>query len=390
MLPRSSRTMLCALALAVCPGLAAADLPVAVGYLELHPERPPTLTNLDPAPEDEGLAGARVGLSDNATTGGFLGHAYSLAETVVFPGEDWLAAAEKALAATPILVVNAPADALLALADLPAAEGALILNAGAEDVALREAECRANVLHTVPSYDMRSDALAQLLFHKRWTDWVMIQGTDPRDEAFAAALHGSAAKFGATIRAEMHWKYDSDMRRNAPQEVPLLTQDFPSHHVVVVVDEIDDFGSYILMNTWEPRPVVGSAGASPRAWSPKVEAFGAAQLQLRFERAADRKMRPIDYAAWAAVRAVGEAVTRTGSADPAEVRAFLLSDAFELAGFKGVPLSFRDWNGQLRQPMPVAHEAALVAMTPMDGFLHPTSTLDTLGTDRPESVCAAF
>jgi ABC transporter substrate binding protein (PQQ-dependent alcohol dehydrogenase system) len=385
-----SRTAIAALALAICPAMALADLTARIGYLELVPERPPTLSNLDLLPEDEGLAGARVGLSDNATTGGFLGHEYVLTETVVDDLAEWLAAAEAALAETPLLVVNAPAEALLALADLPAAEGALLFNASAEDTALREAECRANVLHTMPSYDMRSDALAQLMLLKRWTDWVMIRGVDPRDEAFAEALHRSATKFGATIRAELHWKYDSDMRRNAAQEVPVLTQAFPEHHVVVVVDEIDDYGQYILMNTWEPRPVVGSAGASPRAWSDRVEAFGAAQLQNRFERASDRRMRPVDYAAWAAVRAVGEAVTRTGSADPRTIRGFLLSDGFELAGFKGVPLSFRDWNGQLRQPMPIAHEAALVAMTPVDGFLHPTSTLDTLGTDRPETACSAF
>jgi hypothetical protein len=184
-----------AVVVALCPGIAAADLTVPIGYLELHAERPPTLSNLDPLPEDEGLAGARVGLSDNATTGGFLGHEYVLTETVVPPGEDWLAAAADALAVTPILVVNAPAEALLALADLPEAEGALVFNAGAEDVALREGDCRANVLHTIPSYDMRSDALAQFMLHKRWTDWAMIRGTDPRDEAFAAAL----APFGKVL-----------------------------------------------------------------------------------------------------------------------------------------------------------------------------------------------
>lgn len=377
-------------ALGFLAGPAWADLEITITYLEQAVDRPPVLTNLDPIPEDEGLAGARLGLADNLTTGRFMGQSYTLEERVVAVGEDWLEAARAVLAESQVLVVNAPADALLALADLPEAASALIFNAQAEETALRGQDCRANVLHTMPSYAMRADALAQLMIRKRWTDWVLIAGTYPADLAFAEALKASATKFGARIRAERTWAFDADMRRNAPQEVPLFTQDFPSHHVVMVADERDDFGPYIAYNTWEPRPVAGSTGASPRAWSAQVEAFGAAQLQGRFQRQAGRKMRPIDYAAWAAVRTVGEAVTRTSETDPQALRAFILSDGFELAAFKGVAVTYRDWNGQMRQPIPIAHAEALVTMAPVEGFLHQFSTLDTLGLDRPESTCTAF
>ena len=101
-------------------------------------------------------------------------------------------------------------------------------------------------------------------------------------------------------------------------------------------------------------------------------------------------MTPRDYAAWAAIRAVGEAVTRTSSADAATVRDFLLSDAFELAGFKGRPLSFRSWNGQLRQPIPLVTRSAMVAQAPLPGFLHQRTELDTLGIDEAETLCTAF
>ncbi len=369
---------------------ARAEIAVSIAYLEMAVERPPTLTNLDPVPPDLALAGARLGLEDNRTTGGFMGHDYTLEEVVVPVGGDWPAAARAVLARSTLVVVNAPAEALLALADLPEASGALVFNAAAEETALRDEACRANVLHTMASHDMRSDALAQFLVRKRWTDWVMIAGTHPPDLAFAEALRTSATKFGARLLAEKTWAFDADMRRNAAAEVPLFTQDFPAHHVLLVADEIDDFGDYIAYNTWEPRPVAGSSGASPRVWSDRVEAFGAAQLQGRFEKLAERRMRPADYAAWAAVRVIGEAVTRTGAADPATLRDFILSDAFELAAFKGAAVTFRDWNGQMRQPMPIAHEGALVAMAPVEGFLHQSNTLDTLGLDRAETGCAAF
>ncbi len=368
--------------------LASIDVPIA--YLEMEVERPPVLTNLDPVPDDLGRMGAQLGLADNATTGGFMGHNYTLNDSVVPLGEDWLDAARAVLADHRIVVVNAPADALLALADLPEAEGALIFNARAEEEALREVDCRTNVLHTMPSYAMRADALMQFLVSRRWGDLVMITGQREADMAFAQALRDSASKFGARIRAEREWDMSSDMRRNIGQEFPVFTQDFPSHHVMLVADEAGDFGPFLEFNAWEPRPVAGSAGARPDAWSDRVEAYGAAQLQLRFKRLADRPMGALDYAAWAAVRSVGEAVTRLNTADAGDIRDYILGDAFELAAFKGAAITYRDWNGQMRQPMPVATRTALVAMTPMPGFLHQSNTLDTLGRDRPETACTAF
>lgn len=374
--------------LAASTALAGIDVPIA--YLEMEIERPPVLTNLDPVPDDLGRMGVALGLADNATTGGFMGHNYSVSDVVVPLGDDWLEAARAVLADHRIVVVNAPAEALLALADLPEAEGALLFNASAESEALREAECRANLLHTMPSYGMRADALMQFLITKRWSDLVMITGQREGDMEFAEALRNSATKFGARIRAEKEWDMSSDMRRNIGQEFPVFTQDFPSHHVMLVADEAGDFGPFLEFNAWEPRPVAGSAGARPDAWSDRVEAYGAAQLQLRFKRLADRPMGAVDYAAWAAVRSVGEAVTRLNSNDATEIRDYILGDAFELAAFKGAAITYRDWNGQMRQPMPVATKTALVAMTPMPGFLHEVSTLDTLGRDRPETACNAF
>nr|WP_246587996.1 ABC transporter substrate-binding protein [Paracoccus bogoriensis] len=363
---------------------------VAIAYLELQVERPPVLTNLDPIPDDLGRMGAVLGLADNATTGGFMGHDYSLTETVVPAEGDWSEAARAVLAESRILVVNAPAKAILTLADLPEAQGALIFNASAEDETLREADCRANLLHTMPSYAMRADALMQFLVSRRWTDLVMITGQRDPDRAFAQALRDAATKFGARIRAEKEWDMSSDMRRNIGQEFPLFTQDFPSHHVMLAADETNDFAPYLEFHAWEPRPVAGSAGARPDAWSDRVEAYGAAQLQLRFKRLADRPMGAVDYAAWAAVRSVGEAVTRTGTADPADLRDYILGDEFELAAFKGAAITYRGWNGQMRQPIPIATRTALVAMAPMPGFLHQVSTLDTMGRDRPETECTAF
>lgn len=385
-------------ALGVCAGVCATVMiagpshavELSVHYLRQIIPPPPTLSNLDPIPEDLGMAGARAGLEDNNTTGRFLGHTYTLEVTEIAEDGDLLRAARTALAQTPFLILDAPAEDLLGVADLPEAADALIFNVSAGDVTLRDAECRANLLHTLPSDAMRTDALAQLLVAKRWTDLVLISGTYPVDVAYADALRTSLRKFGLKLEDEKTWAFDADMRRNAAQEVPLFTQDFGDYDALLVADEVQDFGRYILYNTWRPRPVAGSEGLSPVAWSPVVEQWGAAQLQSRFVDAAARDMAPMDYAAWAAMRALGEAVVRTSAADLPTVRSYLLGDTFELAGFKGRPLTFRDWNGQLRQPIPIVHPRALVAQAPLEGFLHQRTELDTLGLDAPESACTAF
>lgn len=378
------------IALLAAPLPALADVEVAIGFLLHERKTPPTLSNLDQAPEDEGLLGARLALSENQKTGRFLKQNYALEEKVVAPDGDAVAAAREMLAASSLLVLDAPAATVQAIADLPEAEGAVIFNAGAEDAALRDDACRANVLHTATSYAMRADALMQFLVKKRWTDWALVYGQGPGDAEFAAALRRSSDKFRLNLEAEKEWAFDADMRRNAAQEVPLFTQDLGDYDVLVIADEIGDFGRYVLYNGSLPRPIAGSEGLSPVGWSHVVEQWGAAQLQKRFSKLAERAMTSRDYAAWAAVRTIGEAVTRTNSADVATLRAFIMSDAFELAGFKGRPLTYRSWNGQMRQPIPLVHPRALAAQAPLEGFLHQRNELDSLGLDKPESACAAF
>lgn len=382
------RITLCLLGILAAETAQAVD--VQIHYLKQEIVAPPTLSNLDARPETLGLDGAKLGVKENRTTGSFLGQSYRLTVTSVAPDTDIREAAAAALSKTGFLIVDAPMDALLHVADLPAARDALIFNVAAPDPELRSQECRKNVLHTLPSIAMRTDAVIQFLVSKRWVNLVLISGTNPADTAYADALKHSAVKFGLKIRAEKSWAYDADMRRNAAQEVPLVTQEFGDYDVLLVADEIGDFGRYVLYNTWQARPLAGSEGLAAVTWSPVVEQWGAAQLQSRFEDIAGRSMQSADYAAWAAVRTIGEAVTRTGTADVAALRRFILSDSFELAGFKGRPMTYRSWNGQLRQPVPIVHPRALAALAPLEGFLHQHNELDTLGLDQPESDCRAF
>ena len=371
-------------------GLHAEPLAVEVVYLRQQEMRPPVLSNLDPVPEDLGIAGAEVAMADNATTGKFLGQTYTLNVIDIAPEGDLPTAARDALAGAGLVLVDGTAAEILAVADMPEAAGKLLFNVASGDEALRSADCRANLLHTIPEDGARTDALMQVLAAKRWSKLAMITGPKPADLAYADHLRRSAAKFGLTLVGEKAWSFDTDLRRAATVELPPFTQDLPDHDVLLVADETDDFGRYVENNTWLPRPIAGSEGLEPQGWTHVMEQWGAVQLQNRFEQTAGRDMRSRDYAAWTAVRAIGEAVTRTGSADPATLRGYMLSDAFQLDGFKGRGLSFRSWNGQLRQPIAVANARALVTLAPVEGFLHQRNETDTLGLDESESQCHAF
>lgn len=369
---------------------ARAELPVAITYLRLEVDRPPVLSNLDPVPKDLGIAGAEVALADTQTTGSFMGHAYALTLVSVPPGGDLTAAAAEALKTSQLILIDADPAAILSVADLPEAADALLFNVASGAENLRSADCRANLLHTLPEDAARTDALMQVLQRKQWQTTVLITGPKPADQAFADALRRSATKFAITIAAEKTWTFDTDLRDSTMDEIPRFTQDFPDHDVILVADETDDFGRYIEHNSWLPRPVAGSDGLIPTAWSHVIESWGAVQLQNRFEAATSRNMRGQDYAAWTAIRAIGEAVTRTNSNDPATLRSFLLNPDFQMDGFKGRGLSFRAWNGQLRQPIAVVNARALVTLAPVEGFLHQRNEMDTLGLDEPESACTAF
>ena len=360
---------------------------VEIGVLRQLQEEPAWTTSLTRPPEDEGFAGARLALRDNETTGRITKQAFKLSEESVAPGDDPMPVFERlAASGSRILVLDVPAEALLRIADAAKGRDLLLFNAGATDDRLRGADCRDNLLHVAPSRAMLTDALAQYLVLKRWRRWFLTTGRTEGDRLYAEALRRAARKFGARIVADKAWEFGPDARRTAQAEVPVFTQGV-EHDIVIVADEPGEFGDLISYRTWEPRPVAGTQGLAPSAWHAAQEQWGAAQFQNRFQRLAGRPMRPLDYTMWAAVRAVGEAATRTRSTELQAIMAYIRSPAFELAAFKGAPLTFRDWDWQLRQPIPLAHPASFVTMSPQGGYLHQRTPLDTLGSDKAESPC---
>ena len=367
--------------------LAADVTKIPIGYISQPVETPPNLSNLDVPPENEGTAGGEISIHDNNTTGRFLKQEFTLTPAILAKDDDPLKAMEDmAAAGIQFIILDVGADALLKMADAAKGRKLLFFNATATDNRLRSADCRANVMHIAPSRSMYTDALAQFLARKRWRNLFVVKGKRPGDGLFAEAVKKSAKKFGAKIVEEKEWAFGPDARRTAQAEVPAFTQGV-DYDVLVVADEIGIFGEYLAYRTWEPKLVVGTQGLSASTWHRTHEQWGSAQLQSRFVKRFKRRMRAKDYQVWAPIRSIGEAAARTNSGDFDKMAAYLKGDDFELAGFKGLPLTFRNWNWQLRQPILLIQPAALVSVSPQEGFLHEVSVLDTLGEDRRETGC---
>lgn len=360
---------------------------LTLAYLSQEKQNPPAQPFFVPVIADQGVQGARLGVQDNNTTGRFTRQGYVLQETVLSPNEDAATTLKKLIAeGYRHILVNLPDEAIAALSKLPEARDVLIYDVGSSDDRLRGESCSPNVLHLLPSRAMQADALAQYLAKKRWQKLFLVTGPSEQDALYAAAVKRAAQRFGLKLVAEKPWQHTFDERRTPEAEIPVFTQGI-EYDVLVVADAAGAFGDYLAYRTWLPRPVAGTQGLVPSAWHPTHEQWGALQLQKRFRDQANRWMSEEDYAAWLAVRAIGEAATRSKSVEFDKIKAFMLGEEFALAGFKGVPLSFRHWDGQLRQPVLLAADRSLVAVAPLEGFLHPKNELDTLGFDQPETQC---
>lgn len=374
--------------------------PVPIGYIREIVEHPRPASRVDVDPADAGIAGAKLAVDENNAGGKLVGDLYTLDAKKVASPEDAVKALQTFYeSGHHFIVVDASADTLLKLSDWAKDKDILLFNVRATDVSLRQENCRINVMHVAPDRYMLADALAQYLVTKKWTNWLVVYGTTPGDQAYADAIRRAAQRFGANIVDQREYKDISGGRRDDVGVIPPGKQasadsNFaanPDYQVIVVADEEQLFGPYMpYRGGGEPRPVAGTTGLVATTWSPGHEKWGATQANNHFQKDYKRLMLPIDYQGYVAARTVGEAVTRNPGADFKTIAAFVHSDGIQLAPFKGILQQYRPWDGQFRQPLLIATDKVPVSISPQRGFphaSHPDIEADTLGIDQPESIC---
>lgn len=284
------------------------------------------------------------------------------------------------------IVLELPAAAVAQVTASARGKAVLLINAAAPEDALRAAHCAPYLLHTLPSHAMQTDALAQTLAARKWTRPLLLVGPSPQDQLLLAAFSRSAKRFGIKPVAQRPFKLSNDPRERELGNPRLLTAGL-DYDGVVVLDAVGEFARDLPYRSVLPRPVFGSNGLVAQAWSPWFERYGAPQLSRRFFKRAGRAMGSYDWATWIATRALVEAAASDPKADVLQQIKALKQGFVAVDGYKGQRLSFRAWDGQLRQPLLLTHANGLAEVAPVEGFLHPRSALDTLGFDAAETGC---
>jgi len=267
-----------------------------------------------------------------------------------------------------------------------------VVNLGEASDALRETQCQPRLLHAALSERMKADALAQYLSSRNWKQVLLLSGPLPADAERRATVEAALKRQSLKLVAAKPFKLSADPRERDLGNPLLLTgPSVGSYDVVWVVDSDGEFAQGLPYRTALPRPVVGDAGLSALAWSPKFERYGGPQVTRRLRKAVGRPMSAHDWPAWLMGKSVAEAAlsVRENDAKAPVTGAALLQalGRLELDGSKGVAMSFRAWDGQLRQPVFLGDAHGVAATAPLDGVLHPRNKLDTLGADEPEKRC---
>jgi ABC transporter substrate binding protein (PQQ-dependent alcohol dehydrogenase system) len=334
------------------------------------------------------FAGAQVGIDDAAPLQRMLRTDFVLDRmSVKSPAAAAPAIKQAADGGTHFFLVDAPAQAYPPLAAAMRGRDVLLFNVSEPDDALRRQLCAPEFVHVYPSRAQLMDGLVQYAVSRKWTNLLEFQGPSLADAAMTEAFEHSVNKFGAHIVAQQKFVPGTDPRQrehNDPALLSVINRDFD---VVFVADSDFDFARTVPYHLVRPRPVIGSIDLEPVAWHWTWEHNGAPQVNSRFEKRTNgRHMEGGDWAAWVAVKMIVQAALHTRSTDFTKDRTFILgSGSFD--GDKGLAVSVRPWDHQVRQAVLLAAPYEVVASAPIEGFLHQTNELDTLGDDEPESAC---
>jgi ABC transporter substrate binding protein (PQQ-dependent alcohol dehydrogenase system) len=328
---------------------------------------------------------AKMAVSDSKFTADAVGLTVTLDAQSVKEA-DLIDAAQKMVAAgDAYLVLDLPGADVKAVANALKGQSVLLVNATAPEDKLRTA-CYPNMLHAGPSRRQEMDAFTQYLRSMNWQNVLVLVGENPDDARVADAFAASAERLRLNIVGRKPFTLAADPQNREGNNIRLLTGDV-DYDVVFVADTRGEFGRYVPYSTQLPRPVIGAIGLTASSWHWAFERDGATQVSSRFDKLTKRKIQPADWDVWIAVKSIVTAVMKDPGQTPLQIRADLTSDKTKLDGSKGVTLNYRSWDGQLRQPILLATDDAVITVVPVQGFSHQTNTLDTLGTDEAEFAC---
>jgi ABC-type branched-subunit amino acid transport system substrate-binding protein len=310
----------------------------------------------------------------------------------------------------------AEADALSAWA---LDRGLPYLNVGASADALRNERCRATTYHVEPSAGMYLDAVAGWYVRSGFRDWHFVVGDDAESQAqYERALwslrerHFGAREAGRTdLGAEEAVDEVAAGIVEANADLVVLLVDAERQLEMLAALEAAGLGSIVAGFPYPAAQTrafyLASRQAAPRlgsdhrasAWEATLDAYGAREINARFLQRFGEPMEPSAWATYQAVKVVFEAATLGGTATPEGVMAYMAGPQGVFDVWKGIGVTFRSWDRQLRQSLYLVNISATqedpFAMVTLVGELpaiympgtDPVQRLDQLGDLREHSRC---
>lgn len=334
------------------------------------PSLPPDANNLSDVAE-AARRGLVFGEEEVLRNGSLFGHN----TTVFLANAPGAAAAERAarrlvaINKVSVLIGGFTSDDAAALSKVAEETGTLFLNIAASSDRLRRT-CTAHTFHVEASAAMYLDALTSWFVRAGHRKWVVLHGDDAEGEtrlnrateALQDRHWGARIAGTAVIGGHDHSDALNLVRKKEPEAVFLLADwktqlDFLARYeaegLTAPIVAFPEAATQIRSFYTKAMQAAPRAGAAHRAalWEPTLDAYGGRELNAR---AAGRWGAPLDPAGWAAYQATRLAFDAARYANDTEggaMAAYLSTKGTVLDVHKGIGVSFRPWDHQLRQSL---------------------------------------
>lgn len=263
-------------------------------------------------------------------------------------------------------------DTALALSQVAGSRQVPFLNIGSASDALRGALCDRYTFHVEASAAMYLDALTAWYVRSAFRRWFYVYPDSDAGRALYDRARRSLTErhFGAEEVGSVAVPADSldftdainEARANNPDVILLLTDAVSQ---LAFLGEYDSAGGEAEV-TGFPDPTtqtrtflaasrngapVSGTGFRASLWEAKIDAYGAREINQRFR---ERWGMPMDGPAWAAYQSVKmfyEAASLGGSTEADDIVGYFENPATNFDVWKGIGVSFRPWDHQLRQSL---------------------------------------
>lgn len=312
-----------------------------------------------------------------------------------------------------------------ALAKVAEGRKVLFFNIGDPRTTLRDA-CNRYTFHVEASAAMYLDALADWFVRSSFRRWFFIYPKTPEGQGLYQRMikaltlrHWGAKEAGKALVAASQPDYSREIQSirasgadvvllllNAEDQLAFLGQ-YESLGLSVPVTAFPDPVSqtrdyYSALRLAAPKT---SAGYRATPWEATLDAYGARELNARFSEHWGQVMDPSAWAAYESVKMLFEAASFGQTLEPSKLVAYLEKPQTVFDVHKGIGVSFRPWDHQLRQTLYLVKLSAQAqasvelskrrAMASLVGELpaiyrpgtDPIERLDQLGDLRGDSRC---